>query len=215
MSQAKLYLIHLQKYLLGDLEKFENLCREAELEEESKKNTQQEFPRTTLSPNSFEFIYGTNNLSIPRATIPHSATLFAVIDFLGFLVSESGNNKFKNNTENIKSFFDFQSTDLTDKEIEAFTKIFRNGIIHTYFPKQNLEISYHSSNPESKLFFKNPKSGGVVLNVNYLKDIVERTLNLLITDISIHQNLDTKFDIIINSYNNECSSLVDDLKNIL
>jgi hypothetical protein len=81
------YLIYLQMYLEGDLKKFEKLCEEAEKAEKERSKESEENGdsiQTTMYPGSFEFIYG--EPIVARSTIPHTLTLFATIDILGFLL---------------------------------------------------------------------------------------------------------------------------------
>ncbi len=218
MSQVRAYLKYLSIYLLGDLEKFHKLCEEAELEE---KQSQRPYITTTMNVNSPEFIQGTFEnrqvISIHRSTIPHTATLFATIDILGFLLNFEADEVFKNNTKNTTYFFEYvkNTFPLTPKEIEVLIKVFRNGLAHTYFPKLGMEISYHSTNPKNKMFFKNENSNSIVLNVNHLEEIVRATICKIIEDNSLDEKLDKRYGIIVNAYERECTGTIQDLLNLL
>lgn len=186
------YLIYLRKYLLGDLEKFQKLCKEAEEEEKEKSNSpvNEEIVSYTKFPYSFEFIHG--DPVIARSTIPHPVTLFATIDLLGFLTRNGSN--YAKTVENFKSFFSSISQPINQIEIEVLVKVYRHGTIHSYFPKLNMEISCHSKNPSNKVFFKG-STGDLVLNVNYLLSIVEERLDDIIDDSSLYPNMEAQYNL--------------------
>lgn len=207
------YLIFLQKYFLGDLGKFRQLCSEAEIEENvfassasSNTNTTTVIT-TTRNPYSFDFMFGAP--VIARSTIPHTATLFSIIDILGFL-ARTGTD-YSNTTLNFKSFFNDPSIQLTTAELPVLIKVYRHGMTHSYFPKLNMEISYHSSNPNGAMFFKN-SYGDVVLNVNRLVLVVTTRLDHIINDVSLYPNMDVQYNFLVQKYENDCRNEIDILK---
>lgn len=218
------FLIYLQKYLLGDLQLFQRLSKEAE-----EKEKRQEDPRhnkgcinifsfnkkhttisttvtTTLNPFDFEFMFGA--MMISRLTIPNTAVLFATIDILGFL-TRMGKN-YTNTTDNYTEFFSYPKTRLNTDELPVLLNIYRHGMTHNYLPKLNMEVSYHSSNPVGKLFFKRLENR-LVLNVNELEKLVVERLNEIINDSSLYVNMDRQFGIMVTDYETRSAILISNL----
>lgn len=207
------YLTFLQKYLWGDLVKFRQLCSEAEVEENNiisntgnGTNTMTAIT-TTRNPYSFEFIFGAPVIS--RSTIPHTATLFAIIDILGFLARSEKN--YTNTKLNFETFFSDSSTQPTPAELPVLVKVYRHGMIHSYFPKLNMEISYHSSNPNGVMFFKN-SCGNVILNVNHLVFVVTTRIEHIINDASLYPNMYIQYNFLVRRYEIECRNELDTLR---
>lgn len=207
------YLIFLQKYFLGDLMKFRQLCIEAELEENNIASVKDDSTNTTpvitttRNPYSFDFMFGA--AVVARSTIPHTATLFAIIDILGFL-TRTGTD-YANTKLNFITFFNDPSIQLTPAELPVLVKVYRHGMTHSYFPKLNMEISYHSSNPNGVMFFKN-SHGDVVLNVNHLVLVVTTRLEHIINDTSLYPNMDMQYNLLVQKYESDCRNEIDVLK---
>lgn len=222
------YLVFLQKYLLGDLELFEKLSFEAEKTESSiqqkssnkgcasklgilfKLNSQPPTTTTSTTKNPISIDFGEQIVS--RGTIPFTTSLFATIDVLGFL-ARTGQD-FKNTTKNFKQFFDDVQIDHKDLELSILVKVYRHGIVHTYFPKLNLEISFHSENPIGLLFFKR-EHGGLVLNVYFLKTLVLRKLNDLISSPELHQIMEENYQYLSSVFERDCREEIDSLNGAL
>ncbi len=207
------YLIFLEKYLLGDLEKFHRLCDGAELEENESVNSvntsQQEgvtTTTTTMNPYSFDFMIGKPIIS--RSTIPHTASLFATIDVLGFLI-RSGND-YRGTKNNFAAFFNYLNHQLSPAELSVLVNVFRHGMTHGFFPVLNMEISCHSSNPIEKMFLKT-SSGGLVLNVNHLLSVVPRRLRQIIDDESLYSDMEMKFNFLSQIYESNCRNDINDV----
>ena len=220
------YLIFLQKYLLADLLLFHELSVVAEQMEksigESSKNgllarflklfssfssTSMTAITTSKYPYSFEFMFSSS--VVARSTIPHTTILFSTIDILGYL----NRNKpdFRNTTENFNTFFSHPTTRIDPIELEILTKVFRHGMAHNYFPKLNMEISYHSSNPSGQIFFKNA-IGDLVLNVNSLESILTKRLESIINSSELYSNMDKQFTTMVDQYESESRLAIDKLK---
>lgn len=206
------YLIYLQKYLEGDLEKFKKLCEDAELEEKKENDKIMGIVsthKTTSFPGSFEFIHGKSIMA--RSTIPHVLTLFSTIDILGFLLRES--SKYYKTDKNFKSFFKDTHIPISQLEVKVLGDVFRNGIAHNYFPKLGMAISYHSSNIKNKIFFK--QDDNLVLNVNYLVHLVKIRLDEIINDESLYKIMEKQYKLLINVYEKKCRQDIDELKSII
>ncbi|WP_372947818.1 hypothetical protein [Mariniphaga sp.] len=219
------YLIYLEKYLLGDLELFHQNAKIAEEIERKiqnrsknkgcrnffiKKTSSTNLIQTTKYPYSFEFMIG--SAVVPRSTIPNTATLFATIDVLGYL-TRTGTD-YINTTKNFKEFFAYPSTFIDQAELTVLIKVYRHGMTHNYLPKLKMEISYHSSNPTNKLFFKN-SIGDLVLNVNRLEILVINRLSEIINTESLFPNMDSQHSYMIQEYENQCRSSITNLLAIL
>jgi hypothetical protein len=175
-----------------------------------KKTSSATLIQTTKYPYSFDFMIGSPVIS--RSTIPNTATLFATIDVLGFL-TRTGSD-YKSTFKNFKEFFAYSSTTIDQAELAVLINVYRHGMTHNYLPKLNMEISYHSSNPTGKLFFKN-KLGDLVLNVNRLEVLVVNRLSEIINTQSLYPNMDRQHSIMIQDYENTCRSSITKLLAIL
>lgn len=216
------FLIFLQKYLLGDLELFHQLSKDAERKESKVENLKSNngcfkfFARlrrpitttsttitTTQYPYAFVFMFGDPVVS--RMTIPITATLFSTIDVLGFF-TRTGND-YGSTSNNFAEFFSNPSTHIHSTELDVLIKVYRHGMTHNYLPKLNVEISYHSKNPVGKLFFKNT-SGNLVLNVNRLEELVVNRLDEIINDASIYTNMNAQLLTMTTDYATKSSSSI-------
>lgn len=199
-------LCDLHDYIRGDLEVFHKICKEVESKEIQLSSSNSEVSssdspdissfrttttQTTRSP--------TDNGKLYRLTIPVTLSLFAVIDFVGFL---SGENSNPNNTEkNFKEFFKQSPTSISDKNVELINFVFRQGLSHIYFPKLNLGISYHSKNPLEKLIFNDDRDV-LTLNVNMLEKVVLQTFELIKEKHQLYEIMEQKYQDLINKYDN-------------
>ncbi len=218
------YLIYLQKYLLGDLELFHEIAKDAEKKEKAlseqaensgclrvftggtNPSTTNTVITTTQYPYSFEFIFGAPVIS--RSTVPNSAALFAIIDLLGFL-TRTGND-YGSTSENFTTFFSHSSTTLPEYQLPVLINVYRHGIAHNYLPKLNVLVSYHSSNPDDKLFFKD-NGGRLVLNVNRMERLVVDRLDEIIRDNSLYTNMDNQLGKMVRDYQRKSAASITDL----
>lgn len=223
------YLIFLQKYLLGDLSLFHKLSKEAEQKEKAnaesskvglfkglvklfKGNTGS--PTLTITTTKYPYSFESMFVSpiIPRSTIPHTATLFSTIDILGFLNRREAD--FANTTKNIEEFFSLSTFRVEPVELTILTTVFRHGMTHNYFPKLNMEVSYRSSNPTDRIFFKN-SGGDIVLNVNLLEVIVTEQLQSIINNSELYENMINQFEVMTRDYELKSRGHIEELKRIL
>ena len=196
------YLIYLQKYLEGDLEKFMKLCDEAEKEEVKRKGGKienKDLPQTTMYPGSFEFIHG--EPIIARSTIPHTLTLFSTIDILGFLTRQGSD--YHSTLNNYNSFFCGVEKTINSLEVKVLRNIYRHGLAHNYFPKLNAAIAYRTEYPMDKLFLK--EKSILILNVKYLATVVQERLQDVIADETLYPNMERQYNILIEDYKEKCS----------
>src|SRR5690606_12026661 len=117
-------------------------------------------------------------------------------------------------TKNIKEFFRHSTFRVEPVELTILTKVFRHGMTHNYFPKLNMEISYHSSNPTGRIFFKN-SGGDIVLNVNSLEVIVTEQLQSIISNSELHENMNNQFDFMTMEYEHQSRRYIEELKSLL
>lgn len=155
---------------------------------------------------------------IPRCTIPHSLTLLAVVDYLGYLVKTTNNN-YKATEENISQFFTKAviygvCVAVPNDQLLLLNRCARQGMVHNYLPKLDLEVSYHSTNPVGKLFFLNSQTNGVALNVYELKRIVLATFDKILADIdsTLYQNMEAHYSHSESEYENQVRTLIQTVK---
>lgn len=207
------YISQLEIYLKGDLDQFHKICKEVEKKEQDDLLSSSSTPITSSLSGSTLTTETTRNPDNPysyfpryfRTTIPHTLTLFSTIDFIGYLsgVNENVGSTFKNFTE----FFKQSSITVNNDEIELLSQVYRNGLGHIYFPKLNLGISYHSSNPVGKLFFRDSLNT-IVLNVNHLEKLVIDTFEKIKNTSSLYPEMERKHQSIIKEYQSKHGGLL-------
>jgi hypothetical protein len=157
---------------------------------------------TTVSPTASALLQTTVPITSPsglswlanfdtktaRCTVPIAMTLFSVVEMIGSLLASGGYNRdFK---ESAKLFFSHKGNDLTAEEADLLNAIFRNGIMHNFFPKgSDIGIGYDSSY-DSKNEIIIPVGGQFILNVNYLEKVVRDTFNDLVDNTAHHANME-------------------------
>ena len=164
--------------------------------------------QTTMSPGRFShnfFHYVKNENDVFRLTIPITLTLFAVVDCTGYL-SGNNDNPLRTN-ENFKEFFKQSIPPLDESDSSFLNHIFRQGLTHIYFPKLSVGISYHSTNPTEKLFFRNGK-GVLILNVNRLEEIVTKTFMIIKENESLYPQMEDRYQDLISDYQDKYSATI-------
>jgi len=126
--------------------------------------------------------------------------LFATIDCLGYL--SGANNEPTKTEENFKQFFQQSSILVTNVDSDFINKIFRQGLTHVYFPKLRLAVSYHTINSQEKLIFRNDY-GYLVLNINWLEEIVISTFDKIKNNPSLYPEMETKYQSLLLKYETE------------
>jgi hypothetical protein len=191
------------EYLTGDLEVFNKICEEAESREKqitivNTPITSSASPITIPPTTTTETTRNpADNVKLYRLTIPVTLSLFAIIDSVGFL---SGANLKPSDTEkNFKEFFKQSPISVPIKDVKLINYVFRQGLSHIYFPKLNLGISYHSTNPSGKLIFK-AINGHLTLNVNVLETIVIKTFELIKEKKELYQRMEKKYQDLEEEY---------------
>ncbi len=214
------YLFHLDHFLNGDLKTFHKVCKEvesalSELPEgpitgsnaliydnlQENKSTATVTLQTTIYPKDL----ANNNLLLTsedqnqfRLTIPITLSLFSIIDCVGNLLSKI--EKPIDSNKNCQNYFlAYSKIPVTDNEKDLLIDVFRNGLSHVYFPKLSLGISYHSSNPIEKLFFKDEKAN-LILNVNRFEEIVVKTFKSIVEDESLYTEMENRYQKLKSKY---------------
>jgi hypothetical protein len=212
------YLVSLGHYLKGDLETFKKICQQSEAREflnnmpmtavtSSAGSMYQEpaggnLQTTTTQTTSYPFndLGSTQQVGFEfRLTIPITLTLFAAVDCIGFLTG-SNNDPLKT-SQNFREFFRLSSFPFSDPESDLLNEVYRQGLVHIYFPKLGVAISYHSSNPTEKLLFRS-QDGKLVLNVNKLEEIVIGVYDSVISDNSLYFKMEGRYNRLVADY--EC-----------
>jgi len=115
---------------------------------------------------------------------------------------------------NFREFFKRSSSLVSQQDSDFLNHVFRQGLTHLYFPKLGLAISYHSTNPPGQLFFK-AASQAIVLNVKRLEEIVISTFETIKSDVSIYQQMETRYQSLISKYQQQNGGTIAKYKNTL
>ena len=211
-----LYLKATENYLKGDLREIKKLCKRAE-KKEAKLNIIKGVTISgyALPPSSVTTQTTSSTLysnTIHRITIPISLSLFATIDYLGYIV---GANSIPLATgKNFWEFFIYANKlgfSVTNDQSNLLNSVFRQGLTHVYFPKLSVGISYHSTNPSGKLFYKEI-SGTLVLNINELEIIVMTVLKKILKDSKLYPAMETKYQSLVADYKTKHASAIASIK---
>ncbi len=196
------YLKSTEKYLKGDLNEIHKLAKRAE-KKEAKLGLPPRVAISGLYPPSSTTQTTSSTLypnSIHRLTIPITLALFSTVDYIGYLVG--ANSDPVKTYKNFQEFFTFSNGlgfTVTTQESDLINSVFRQGITHVYFPKLNVGISYHSGNPNGKIFFKE-LSGLLVLNINELENIVMAVLKNVLKTARLYTSMEAKYQSLVSDY---------------
>jgi hypothetical protein len=170
----------LEIYMLGDLKVFDKNCAEAEKSDTHHRTTvsgrrisptspREDIPYSSIYPQNM----GSNPSAgyienpYPRLTIPLTLTLFAAIELLGSVFT--GISDGRSTTINITTFFEKldPAERPSDQDIKSLIKIYRHGIVHQYFSKNDSLLSYSVDSAKYLFYIRDP----FCLNVNHLKNL--------------------------------------------
>lgn len=163
---------------------------------------------TTLNPETTVFY--TFGSQPSRCTIPLAMTCISSMETLGSLLDSTG---YKRNFQNsIQCFFNYASVSITNDELDLLRAIYRNGMMHGFFPKgQKTGITYDSSlNSKLELFYKD--GDYVILNVNRLCEITLDVFSKVFTDDTIHVIIDANLTTFIFNNDTETQVLINRVK---
>ncbi|UFH51826.1 hypothetical protein [Spirosoma sp. KNUC1025] len=141
------------------------------------------------TPTNVELFHQRHTPEYARCAVPLAMVLTSSIEFLGALLLNSNmwdnSNKFDSA---VKKFFAYAELDYNQNQIDLFRAIYRNGLMHGFFPQgSSVAINYDSTFEHKPLFFV--EAGDVVLNVNKLQQVVEAVFNKIVVDTSVHQTV--------------------------
>ena len=214
---VKDYLDSLTDFLTGDLMVLHNASNIAETKEttlglipgqtaDTQSAASQPTVSSTTTPMSSSYPGPQSSNPQPtlyRATIPLTLALFATMDILGFLWGT--NSPGQQNTKNLEEFVNRISLDQDQKD--ALIKIYRHGMVHGFFPKMGLAISYHSNDPKGELFFG--RNGNIVLNVDELEKLVLTQLGSI--PPSDLPAMEVQYQRMVQDYKTKSSSVIANL----
>lgn len=185
----------------GDLEKLIQIGKASEKELARRVlNAQMATPSITTSTSSSTATTTVNiqrssydfDSSLARCAVPMAMTLISTIQFFGMLLNSTGAYS-DNFDKNVKTFLDYGTHDLHPTEKELLRAVYRNGMMHSFFPKgNNVEIEFNSTS-ERILFVK--KGSIISMNVMALYDIVLAVFMKIESDITNHGLLKLNFDL--------------------
>jgi hypothetical protein len=185
------YISFIENYLKGDLESFHKLCEKIEEEENSNVN-----PISPIQPTGVSGFGGFPVEEITpyyRSTTPHTLLLFSTIDIFGYLIRPNGNER-----ETTKNFEEFFNGTISESFLDFLIVVVRHGVTHSFFPKLDVKISYHSSNEGKDLFFKDNENC-IVINVNTLEKLVINKVDFIL-EHGDYSNMEIQFNKMISKY---------------
>jgi len=200
-------------YLVGDLKEIKSICEKAE-ESDIQNNINPRFAIsglyqtfTTKTP----FDIQSTESGFFRLTLPIATSLFATLDFLGYLVGN--NTDARATSKNFTEFFKYAKVigfSTTETEVEIINSVFRQGLAHTYLPKLKAGISYYSGNPIDKLFL-NEINKILVLNLRCLEIIVMSVLKDVIANANLINQIETRYMCLQADYENAYATKIENL----
>lgn len=80
-----------------------------------------------------------------RCAVPMAMSLFATINFIGYLIEPKNANNFE---QKLKAFLEYADKQFPMEEQKVLSSIYRNGMMHGFFPKgSGIQIEF---DPDSK-----------------------------------------------------------------
>lgn len=224
-TQVFKYLSHLVTYLNGDLENFHKMCEEIEMEERKSEILETEITKSfddseTTKPVGISSKFsnygvsgfdGSRSKNIPpyyRSTTPHTLLLFSTIDILGYLIRPDGNER-----QTTKNFEEFFKGTLSDIFLDFLIVVVRHGVTHSFFPKLDVGISYHSTNLDKDLFFKE-NNGVIIINVNILEKLVIEKVDDIFEN-GDYSNMENQYNKMISNYEEGVRGKIEQLRSLL
>lgn len=191
ISQSS-YLSFLRETVEKDIEKLKKIAKEGEEEYYKKLPPPHSFAPdeipTTLLPPPTHFEHTFEQPS--RCTIPLAMVCLSTIELLGNLLTRSEAKGFQ---KGAKEFFEYAGISTTNPQRELLREIYRNGLMHSFFPKmEEFGVSYDSSlERKRELFIENKNR--LILNVNFLSNTVLYVLNKLAEDKAKQKDIENRF----------------------
>ncbi|MEO6285478.1 MAG: hypothetical protein ABIN80_09980 [Dyadobacter sp.] len=207
----------------GDLDKLIQIGRASEKEVERRKlnarmSTQSittDSSTTTTSSTltttvNIQRSYYDFDSTLARCAIPMAVTLISTAQFFGILLNSTGTYS-ENFDKNVKDFFDYGALSLHTTEKELLRAVYRNGMMHSFFPKgNNVEIEFDSS-AERSLFKK--KGAIVSMNVVALHDVVKSIFEKIESNVANFELLKVNFNLWEAVDKENLSRVVEQFKN--
>jgi hypothetical protein len=172
------YFHALNTFLLGDIQVFNKNCELADKAKEYYHPSAETTLKTLIQndPPPYSSIYPDPGSQVmayyfenpnPRLTIPLTLTLFSAMELLGIFYT--GKTNPGSTTANLKAFINKVPSDKrpTQDQVRILINIYRHGLAHRYFAKEQYSLSFSFLDPERLFFGQNDRC----LNVNYLKQI--------------------------------------------
>lgn len=224
-TQVYKYLKHLITYLKGDLGNFHEMCEKIELEENNSENLETPITQSyggsesntipVVTSSRFSS-HGTSGYDghgvrdIPpyfRSTTPHTLLLFSTIDVFGYLIRQNGNE-----TQTKLNFEEFLRGEISDDYLDFLYVVVRHGLTHSFFPKLDVSISYHSTNIGKDLFFKD--NGCITINVNFLEKLVIKKVDDIFEN-GDYVNMEIQYNNMISNYEGGVRGRIENLRSRL
>jgi len=156
--------------------------------------------QTTQAPGLTLPLY--KDSTIYRSTIPHILSILGTNDLVGYLLGDWELSP-PPTKRNMKKFFSHIAKP-SETDIDYLTFFYRHGMSHTYFPKKQLGIKAHSTNPINELFFV--ENDVIILNANFLIELTKSRLESILSDDSLISNMKTQFQKLITFDNLKMTS---------
>ncbi len=165
---------------------------------------------TTLSPDTTTFY--TFGSQPSRCTIPLAMACLSSNEIIGSLIKNTGYTRNFQNSANC--FFIYAGHTINTAELNLLRAIYRNGMMHGFFPKgQKIGITFDSS-LESKLKLFYVEDNHIILNVNRLCAITLNGFSKLFTDDIIHATIDSNLTQFITLNGTETQSIITAFKDL-
>ncbi len=159
---------------------------------------------TTLTPNTTDFFY--SDPYPTRCTIPIAMVCLSAIESLGSLLNADGYERdFQNSA---RTFFEYASNPQSENILNLLRAVFRNGMMHGFFPKgEKVGITYDSSLGEVlSLVYK--ENDHLIINVNRLVAILKSVFSKILADDSVHAVIEQNIDIFLRKNNSETATYI-------
>jgi hypothetical protein len=199
------YFHALNTYFVGDIKVFDKNCELADRAKEYINPTLETSLKILMQddPPAYSSIYSNPGSHVmasylqnpnPRLTIPLALTLFSAMELLGIFYT--GRTDPGSTTENLISFFKKTPVSVrqSPENLKKLIKIYRHGLAHQYFAKEQYSLSYSFLDPPQLFFGENQQC----LNINYLNKIFLLGFDEIQKDIENYPIMETNVRKMLN-----------------
>lgn len=205
----------LEEYLnivLWDVDKMAEIAQKVEENNNSKGPVPYSPSFTTQNPNTHNSEVHTAESA--RCTIPIAMALTSAVEFVGSLINAEKDIWGTDFIQSVKNVFKYADLKFkNDDEIKIYKEVYRNGLMHHFFPKGlKVAINYDSRFKNKEIMFS--YKGNLELNVYVLHRETKIAFKRVLADPDIQPIIERRINFYLKEANEKQKYLVDKYLNL-